>query len=113
MMMTNFKGKLRPQDIKIGPSHFMGSLWVEIRVTFEIGSATGDIVTFSMSGYGRPAWALVRAASRYATGMGFGYRLSLSDASLVYMTLFHSISFGSLQATVSLPMIITALIASR
>jgi len=86
---------------------------IHLRQTWQLNSIGADVLTFSLDGYGHPDWVMIDRASVHDTA-AFAYRVSWNDAvSLIYVSLFYTGSFGSLAATVSYAMRITALIASR
>ena len=93
----------------------LGSILVGIRITIQHDSATGDVVTFSMEGYGVPSWVLVMPASAFTFTFMSRIRSSLTaGGSLVYLSVdAASGSMGSMAATLSQPYNILALIASR
>ena len=86
---------------------------IHLRQTWQLNSIGADVLTFSLDGYGHPDWVMIDRASVHDTA-AFAYRVSWENAvSLIYVSLFYTGSFGSLAATVSYPMRVTALIASR
>lgn len=86
---------------------------VRLRQTWQHDATTGDIVTFSMDGYGRPLWVQVMPLSDHrGTILQVNCNLSVSE-SLVVASILATASMGSLGATVSYVWEILALIASR
>jgi len=105
----------------INQSHLLAALilsaqpsqLIHLRQTWQLNSIGADVLTFSLDGYGHPDWVMIDRASVHDTA-AFAYRVSWENAvSLIYVSLFYTGSFGSLAATVSYPMRVTALIASR
>ena len=105
----------------INQSHLLAALilsaqpsqLIHLRQTWQINSLGGAVQSFSLDGYGHPDWVMIERASVHDTA-AFAYRVSWNDAvSLIYVSLFYTGSFGSLAATVSYAMRITALVASR
>ncbi len=92
-------------------SQIMESLLRFERVSIQIDSATGNIVTHSTGGYGKPQWYVLILRSVIDT-YPQGYKTSFVG-SLVYISLLGTASFGSLAATITLPFDILFLIASR
>lgn len=86
---------------------------VRLRQTWQHDSATGDIVTFSMDGYGRPLWVQVKPLGDYrATAFQVNCNVSVS-LSTVVASILGTMSMGSLAVTVSYIWEVLALIASR
>jgi len=105
----------------INQSHLLAALilsaqpsqLIHLRQTWQLNSIGANVLTFSLDGYGHPDWVMIDRASVHDTA-AFAYRVSWENAvSLIYVSLFYTGNFGSLAATVSYPMRITALIASR
>ena len=105
----------------INQSHLLAALilsaqpsqLIHLRQTWQLNSIGANVLTFSLDGYGHPDWVMIDRASVHDTA-AFAYRVSWENAvSLIYVSLFYTGSFGSLAATVSYPMRVTALIASR
>ena len=98
----------------------LGSIVVQMRLTIQHGSATGDVVTFSMEGFGRAFGAIALLASEVTMTLTppvdpiKAHCSAASDSSLVYMSVnIQDRSMGSLANTLSFPWTILALIASR
>jgi len=130
--------RIRRQDLGtsiIQASHLalqsaMESHIIRLRQSWQFDSLTGNNIAFSMDGYGRPLWVQVFhgtghhptmipihgisiSASQsicYASiGPGWSYHISASLGDNIWTT----VSFGSLAATLTYPLKILALIASR
>mgnify|MGYP001585154365 CR=1 FL=1 len=92
----------------------IASQLVQFRVTIQHDSATGNVVTFSLNGYGAPAFIQARYASNPIITFADLNTSVTANSSLVYMTLKGiTASAGSLANTISQPYTMLALIASR
>lgn len=102
---------------------------IHIRKSLQHDSAAGGVLTFSLDGYGIPSWVNVRHASVHSPQGSLGLmigNISVSDASIIYVNIGDawsmsggiasggsSVPLASLAATVTFPLDIFALIASR
>lgn len=108
VLITNFK--IKESNILVAGNGPLGSLLVKIRQTAEVASESGNNITFS-TGYGKPVMVWIQLASNLAT---YPYAFNVSIAgSIVYVSLIGSASFGSLAATISIPVNLLCLIGSR
>lgn len=90
------------------------SILVHLRQTWSIDSQSGDVLTHSMDGYGKPEWVRYEWASFHdPTSALPAFGIPSIDNSVIYISLIHSVSMGSLAADISYAVRITALIASR
>ena len=99
-----------PRDFQLAGNGPFESIIVKLRQTAQVCSATGNVVTFS-TGYGTPLLAWAAVATHMDT---YPDHINCSiAASLIYASLLHSLSFGSLAATLSIPFNLFFVIASR
>lgn len=105
LLVSDVLGTLLMKDI-------MGSLLLQIQQTAQLDSVSANLATFSMAGYGKPAWVVIQLASYHPTL--FQFRTSI-NGSIINLSLIaqSSVCLVSLAATVSYPFLVTGLIASR
>jgi len=115
ILITNY----RTRDIA---PEALGSYNVRLRQSWQHDSATGNIISFSMDGFGRPTYVLVKIAGEDHRMTFFQINVSISASqSVCYASIMPCslstanslLSMGSLAATLTLPYEIFALIASR
>ena len=125
-LRTNYRLTGKEPDVEA-----LQSILVNLRQTIELASDTGDCWTASLEGFGAPSWVRVFLASNHEPTIIQIYHVSVDYStcgSIFYVSMhgrsyhisaslgdsvWESITFGSLAATISYPFRIVALIASR
>jgi len=113
------KTNYRERDIAF---ESLQSIMVKLTQSWQHDSATGNIFSFSMEGYGRPAWVIVQPYEDHrgtfihinvsVSTTGSMCVASVMGASLV-QTGTQGMSFGSIAATITIRYKVIGLIASR